>query len=69
MRIGGRRKLFSFAGYRVVDVIVAADVVRVNLDVDRRYQLACPQCGATMGANRTSLHTAQDPHAGAAVRC
>ena len=62
MRIGGLRKLFSFAGYRVADVIVAADV-------DRRYQLACPQCGATMGANRTSLHTAQDPHVGAAVRC
>ena len=66
MRIHGLSKLFSFAGYRVVDVIVAADVVQVNLDVDRRYRLACPDCSATMGVNRTSLHTARDLPAGTA---
>ncbi len=60
MRIGGRRKLFSFAGYRVADAIVAADVAQVNLDVDRRYRLACPDCGLTMGVNRATLHTARD---------
>ncbi len=50
MRIGGRRKLFSFAGYRVADAIVAADVAQVNLDVDRRHRLACPDCGHDHGS-------------------
>ena len=59
MRIGGLSELFSFAGYRIVDVIVAADVVQVNLDVDRRYRLVCPDCTPTMGVNRTPLHTAR----------
>jgi len=60
MHVRGLIRLFPFAGYRVVEVIFAADVVQVKLDVDRRYRLACPQCRATMGANRRSLHVARD---------
>lgn len=66
MRIRGLIRLFPFVGYRVVEVIFAPDVVQVNLDVDRRYRLACPQCGATMGVNRTSLHIARDLPLGSA---
>ncbi len=66
MHVRGLTRLFRFRGYRVVQVIFAADVVQVNLDLDRRYRLACPRCQATMGVNRTSLHAARDLSLGSA---
>lgn len=66
MRVRGLSRLFPFAGYRVVDAIFAADVVQVNLDVDRRYRLACPACGATMSLNRITFHAARDLPLGSA---
>ena len=60
MHVRGLLRLFPFVGYRVVEAIFAADVVQVKLDVDRRFRLACPQCDATMGGNRTSPHVARD---------
>jgi hypothetical protein len=60
MYVQGIRALFAFEGYVVSKITMSGEVVQVNLRRDRRFRLACPACGATMGANRTTLQTARD---------
>ncbi len=66
MHVRGLIRQLPFVGYRVVEVIFADDVVQVKLGLDHRYRLACPQCRATMGLNRTNLHVARDLPLGSA---
>lgn len=60
LNVRGLRTMFPFAGYRVDKVIFSEDLVQVNLQPDRRHRLACPECGTTMGCNRTTVHMARD---------
>jgi len=60
MYVHGIRALFAFEGYVVSKITMSGDVVQVNLRRDKRFRLACPACGATMGANRTKLQPARD---------
>lgn len=60
LNVRGLRRMFPFDGYRVDEVIFSEELVQVNLQPDRRRRLACPQCGATMGCNRTTTHAAMD---------
>lgn len=60
MYVRGIRSLFSFEGYIVQKITMAAEVAQIFLRRDRRYRLACPGCGATMACNRTKTQTARD---------
>lgn len=60
LNVRGLPRMFPFDGYRVDEVIFSEDLVQVNLQVDRRRRLACPNCSATMGCNRTTTHVALD---------
>jgi len=60
MYVHGIRALFAFEGYVVSKITMSGDLVQVNLRRDRRFRLACPACGATMGANRAKLQMARD---------
>lgn len=60
MYVRGIRSLFRFPGFVVSQISMTNGFVQVNFRRDGRYRLACPACGATMGANRANLQTARD---------
>ena len=60
MYVHGIRALFPFPGYVVRKVTMTADIAQVVLRRDRRFRLACPDCGGTMAENRTMTQTARD---------
>ena len=60
MYVHGIRALFSFPGYVVEKITMAADMGQVFLRRDKRFRLTCPACGARMAANRVKMQTAKD---------
>ena len=67
MYVHGIRRLFAFEGYIISKITMSSELVQVNLRRDKRFRLACPACGATMGASRTKLQTARDLPLGTAL--
>lgn len=67
MYVHGIRTFFAFPGYVVAKISMSSDLAQVKLRRDKRYRLACPNCDATMGANRTKIQMAHDLPLGTAL--
>jgi transposase len=66
MYVHGIRNLWDFEGFVIEKIRVSEDLAQVTLRRDQRYRLECPDCGQTMGHNRTETDSVRDLPLGSA---
>lgn len=52
--------LYPFKSYRVEKINASAEIVQIDLAWDKRFALRCPDCGQTMGENRSEWQMVRD---------
>lgn len=67
MNIRGLNRLFSFDGYRIEDVTFSPEIVQVQLRLDRRKKLRCPDCQSKVRSEIKDMRMARDMPFGPAL--
>ena len=67
MNIRGLNRLFSFDGYRIDEVTFSPEIVQVQLRLDRRKGLRCPDCQSKVRSEISDMRVARDMPFGPAL--
>ena len=67
MNIRGLNRLFSFDGYRIDEVTFSPEIVQVQLRLDRRKRLGCPECSHKVRSEISEMRVARDMPFGPAL--